>query len=61
MHGANYVREATLFPQQINLAASFDLEHARNMGLTMTKDTKAAGMQWIFGPILDLHAQPLWR
>lgn len=24
------------------------------------QDTKAAGMQWIFGPVLDMHAQPQW-
>jgi len=36
LHGANYVMGATLFPQQINLAASFDLEHARNMAKVRT-------------------------
>lgn len=24
------------------------------------QDTKAAGMQWIFGPVLDMHQQPQW-
>jgi len=36
LHGANYVMGATLFPQQINLAASFDLVHARNMAKVRT-------------------------
>lgn len=37
LHGANYVMGATLFPQQINVAASFDRAHALAMGRVMTK------------------------
>lgn len=37
LHGANYVMGATLFPQQINVAASFDRAHAETMGRVMAK------------------------
>lgn len=37
LHGANYVMGATLFPQQINVAASFDRAHAEAMGRVMAK------------------------
>jgi beta-glucosidase-like glycosyl hydrolase len=35
--GANYVANATLFPQQINLAATFNVELARSMGRITAK------------------------
>jgi hypothetical protein len=35
--GANYIYGATLFPQQINTAASFDRAHAETMGRVMAK------------------------
>lgn len=36
------------------LGATFNPEYAREMGRITARDTMAAGIQWIYGPILDL-------
>ena len=43
VHGAIYVKGATVFPQQINAGASFNRELAQRMGQITAKDTRAAG------------------
>jgi len=60
VHGANYIYGATLFPQQINAAASFNRELVWAMGRVQGKDTKAGGIPWLFAPILGINTQPLW-
>ena len=60
IHGANYVRGATLFPQQLGLAAAFDTSLLRAGGFVTGKDTRAAGLHWIFSPVLGLGVNPLW-
>ena len=51
---------ATVFPQQINCAASFNVAAAQQMGRITAKDSKAAGMPWLFAPILGIAVQPAW-
>ena len=60
VHGANYVRGATLFPHQINAAATFNERLVEQMGAITAKDTRAAGITWNFAPILDVAVQPTW-
>ncbi|RHY89082.1 hypothetical protein DYB35_010865, partial [Aphanomyces astaci] len=60
VHGANYVTNAVMFPQQINAAASFNRELVRDMGDVTGRDTEAAGIPWIFGPILDVPTSKMW-
>lgn len=60
VHGANYVRGATLFPHQINAAATFNERLVEQMGAITAKDTRAAGITWNFAPILDVAVQPLF-
>ena len=60
IHGASYLQEGTLFPQEINLGATFNPEHARNMGEVMAYETRAAMCPWIFSPVMDLARTPLW-
>jgi len=60
VHGANYVKGAALFPQQINAAASFNRELTTLMGAVTAKDTRIHGIPWTFSPILDLAAMPIW-
>ena len=43
VHGAIYVKGATVFPQQINAGASFNRDLAQRMGQVTAKDTRAAG------------------
>jgi beta-glucosidase len=60
IHGATYVRGAALFPQAINVAASFNPDLAYSSGKITAKDTRAAGIPWIFSPVLGLALHPLW-
>ena len=60
VHGANYVHGAIVTPQQINLAATFNTTVAWQAGRLASKDTRAAGITWLFSPILGLALQPSW-
>lgn len=58
IHGATYMDGATLFPQQITLAATFNPKNAYNMASVTAYETRACGIPWNFSPVLDLGADP---
>ncbi|GMF26359.1 unnamed protein product [Phytophthora fragariaefolia] len=60
VHGAQYVDHAVMFPQQINSGTSFNRELVRKMGYVTGRDTAAAGITWVLGPIVDISYDPLW-
>lgn len=60
IHGASYLTDGTLFPQEINLAATFNREYARAMGEAMAYETRAAMVPWVFSPVMDLGRNPVW-
>ncbi len=60
IHGASYLTDATFFPQEINLAATFNREYARAMGDAMAYETRAAMVPWVFSPVMDLGRNPVW-
>ncbi|RLN20710.1 hypothetical protein BBJ28_00018398, partial [Nothophytophthora sp. Chile5] len=60
VHGAGFVLNTTLFPHQINGAASFNPDLVYEMGRITGQDTQAAGIPWVFGPILEIASNPLW-
>ncbi len=60
IHGASYLTDATLFPQEINIAATFNPEHARIMGEVTAYETRAAMIPWIFSPVMDLGRDARW-
>jgi beta-glucosidase len=60
IHGANYVQGATLFPQQIGMAATWNAELMKRAAEISASETRAAGIPWSFSPVLDLGRQPLW-
>ncbi|KAG7399860.1 hypothetical protein PHYBOEH_007721 [Phytophthora boehmeriae] len=60
VHGANYVDGAVIFPQQINSGASFNPDLVYELGRITARDTQAAGIPWVFGPILEISQNPLW-
>jgi beta-glucosidase len=60
IHGMNYTVGATLFPQEIGLAATWNKELANQMGEITAYETRASGIRWNFSPVLDLGRQPLW-
>lgn len=49
-----------MFPQQIGLAATFNTSIAYESGRIAAKDTRAAGIPWVFAPILDIAVHKLW-
>lgn len=60
IHGTTYVAGGTLFPQEINIAASFNCVHAYNMGRVTAYDSRAANVPWTFSPTMDLGRNPAW-
>ncbi len=60
IHGANYIRNATLFPQEIGMAATWNPELVQKGAEVAAAETRAAGIPWSFSPVLDVGRQPLW-
>src|SRR5687768_6265834 len=60
IHGANYVQGATLFPQEIGMAATFNPELMKRAAEITAIETRAAGIPWSFSPVLDLGRDPRW-
>lgn len=60
IHGATYTRGATLFPQPLNMAATFDTTLLRKEGAITALEVRACGIPWIFYPLMGLGRQPLW-
>lgn len=58
IHGATYTDGATMFPQQITTAATWNTENAYNMGTVCAYETRASGIPWNFSPVLDLGLDP---
>ena len=54
--GDRYTRPATAGSAR----ASFNAAATQNMGRITAKDTKAAGIPWVFTPILGIAVQPAW-
>ena len=60
IHGATFVANATFFPHQIGLAATFNRDIAVSVGQITSKDTRASGIPWVFSPVLGVSLHPLW-
>lgn len=60
IHGASYLTDGTLFPQEINIAATFDPIHATHLGNALAYETKAAMTPWVFSPVMDLGRDARW-
>jgi beta-glucosidase len=60
IHGANYIHGASLTPQPINLAATFNVTQAYEAGRLASRDTRAAGVAWLFSPLVDVAMDPRW-
>ncbi len=60
IHGANYVAGATLFPQPLGMAATWNPDLMLQGSRVAAAETRAAGLPWNFSPVLDVGRQPLW-
>jgi beta-glucosidase len=60
VHGQHFLQEATVFPHNLALAATWDLNHVRAINRITAMETRASGIPWNFAPVLDVARQPLW-
>src|SRR6267154_5329900 len=60
IHGATYIQGATLFPQEIGMAATWNPELMKRGSEISAMETRAAGIPWSFSPVLDIGRQPVW-
>ena len=58
IHGATYTAGATMFPQQINQAASRNRELVKRGAEITAYETRASSIPWNFSPVLDLAPDP---
>ena len=59
-HGVTYTQGGTLFPQPINLGASFDTELVRADAEITAYESRAANCPWVYNPVVDLSRDPRW-
>jgi beta-glucosidase len=59
-HGVTYTQGGTLFPQPINLAASFNTELAKTGAEITAYESRAANCPWVYNPVVDLSRDPRW-
>ncbi|MDE5664492.1 MAG: glycoside hydrolase family 3 C-terminal domain-containing protein [Duncaniella sp.] len=59
-HGTTYTYGGTLFPQNLNVAASFDTELCRKAAEITAYETRASDCPWTFSPTMDLARDPRW-
>ena len=59
-HGVTYTQQGTLFPQPINLAASFNTELARTGAEICAYESRAGNCPWVYNPVTDLCRDPRW-
>jgi len=60
IHGATYTRGATLFPQSIGMASTWNPDLLRLASEITAVEVRASGIPWNFNPVLDSGRQPLW-
>ena len=57
--GVHDYGETTAYPAGIALAASWDTDLARRVGISMGKDARARGVHFILGPGMNIYRAPM--
>ncbi len=60
VHGPTYITGGTMFPQQLGMAATFNVGLVHELGEINAYETRAGGVRWCFGPSMDLAVEPTW-
>jgi len=60
VHGHAFVKDATVFPHNIGLAATWDPDLATQVGTVTAKEARATGIHETFSPICDIAREPRW-
>ncbi|MDE6695515.1 MAG: glycoside hydrolase family 3 C-terminal domain-containing protein, partial [Muribaculaceae bacterium] len=59
-HGTTYTTGGILFPQEINMAASFNRDLVREGASICAYESRAASIPWVYNPVMDLGRNPVW-
>lgn len=60
IHGANFIKGGTIFPQQIGMAATWNPVLMQTASEITAMETRAAAIPWSFSPVLDIGRLPVW-
>src|SRR6187397_719097 len=60
MHGQTYTLNSTLFPHNLAMAATRNIEYVKAAAKVTANELRASGVRWNFAPVLDIGRQPLW-
>lgn len=60
IHGATYTADATFFPQEIGMAATFNKELVERGGSITAYETRASNIPWVFSPTMDIGRDARW-
>lgn len=60
IHGTTYTLDGTMFPQGINMGATFNRELTRRGAEISAYETKAGCIPWTYAPVVDLGRDPRW-
>jgi len=60
IHGTTYTAGGTLFPQEVNMAASFNRQLVRRAGEISAYETRAASIPWTYAPVMDINRDARW-
>lgn len=60
IHGTTYTAGGTLFPQEVNMAASFNRDLVRKAGEISAYETRAASIPWTYAPVMDIARDSRW-
>jgi beta-glucosidase len=59
-HGVTYTKGGTLFPQPINMGATFNTDLAFRGAEITAYESRAANCPWVYNPVVDLSRDPRW-
>ena len=60
MHGQTYTLGSTLFPHNIAMAATRNVDLVKQISKVTAAELRASGVRWNFAPVVDCGRQPLW-
>lgn len=59
-HGSTYTMGGTMFPQEINMAATFNRDIVREGAKITAYEARACDIPWLYNPVMDLGRNPVW-
>ncbi|MEI6602866.1 MAG: glycoside hydrolase family 3 N-terminal domain-containing protein [Clostridia bacterium] len=60
VHGFHTVTNATIYPHNLGVAATWNVALAREEAITTATEMTAVGLNWNFAPVLDVSRDPRW-